>query len=83
VLVDPSPKLQDQEVAAPVEASVNCTGCPAVGETGEELKAATGAAPAVPVAPVPPPHPARRRHAMPSDAIPRAMIRSFVFVRFS
>jgi hypothetical protein len=34
VLADPSPKLQAQELGVPVDVSVNCTDCPAVGRTG-------------------------------------------------
>lgn len=42
MLVDPSPKLQDQVVGLPVEASVKATVWPVVGALGEKVKAATG-----------------------------------------
>jgi len=37
VLVVPSPKFHSQEVGDPVEVSVNCTACPAVGAAGEKV----------------------------------------------
>jgi len=40
VLVPPSPKLQDHEVGLPVEASVNWTDCPAIGEEGLKVNEA-------------------------------------------
>jgi hypothetical protein len=43
VLVDPSPKFQDQPVGLPVEVSVNVTDCAVVGEAGENVNDAVGA----------------------------------------
>ena len=42
VLVEPSPKVQDQEVGEPVEVSVNVTNWPALGLPGESVKEALG-----------------------------------------
>jgi len=41
VLVPLSPKFHCQEVGVPAEVSVNCTDCPAAGETGLKVKDAT------------------------------------------
>ena len=40
MLVPPSPKLHCQMEGLPVDASVNCTDCPATGEAGLKLKEA-------------------------------------------
>lgn len=44
MLVDPSPKVQDQNVGVPVEVSVNPTVWLVVGALGEKLKPAKGGA---------------------------------------
>jgi hypothetical protein len=44
VLVVPSPKFHCQAVGVPIDASVNCTDWPGVGEEGEYLKDAARAA---------------------------------------
>jgi hypothetical protein len=44
VLVDPSPKLQSQDVGEPVEVSVNWTAPPVAGEVGLNVKDAARAA---------------------------------------
>ena len=36
----PSPKFQHQNAGEPLEVSVNCTDCPALGEPGDQVKAA-------------------------------------------
>ena len=43
---EPSPKLQDQDMGLPVEASVNATIWPMVGVAGDMLKLAVGTVPA-------------------------------------
>jgi hypothetical protein len=44
VLLAPSPKVHDQDVAEPVDVSVKVTSCPAVGDEGAKVKLAAGAA---------------------------------------
>jgi hypothetical protein len=55
VLVDPSPKLQDQVVGLPVEVSVKATVWAASGVSGAKVKEAMGADTDVSL-PVSPPH---------------------------
>ncbi len=43
MLVEPSPKVQDQDVGLPVEVSMKATVSPIVGALGEKLKPATEA----------------------------------------
>ena len=48
-LVEPSLKFHDQAVGLPVDVSVNCTDCPAAGETGLYVNDAASAATTVTV----------------------------------
>jgi hypothetical protein len=69
VLVAPSPKVQDQEVGLPVEASVKATDVPTAGALGEKVKTEVGAGV---VAEDPPPQP---RNANIPSVIPEARMR--------